>query len=209
MTQRKGLQGRLQKQESDWHQQAAFYWNLNRNRWTGGVSLKNMNFEKQNQLYLKWRRQNRGNVSSYVHLKYSYRPVPGSYGMELYQTIQLPAGKGWFYQPILGESVPSDNLIQWVGGGVSYQGKRSFYSQVLCNYLLDPVQVDYQLSLNINNEKSRLQYLLWFQLRQLGREVYSTEVRIQKANRFIQPGLYYSYLKHGGIRFEGYLEWRW
>jgi hypothetical protein len=209
VTRRRGIRGRLQKQSSDWYQQIAFYWNMNRLRWTGGVSLENMQFEKQNLLYLKWHHQSQRSISSYFHLKYGYRPVPGSYGLELYQTIQLPAGKGWYYQPILGESIPSQNIFQWVGGGVSYLGKSLFYSQILFNYLLDPIQVDYQISLNIDNHRNGLEYLIWFQLRQFGREVYSTEIRIQKTNQLVQPGLYYSYLKDGEGRFEGYLEWHW
>jgi hypothetical protein len=205
----RGISGRLQKRQARWDQRMAVFWNLNAQRFSGDLSLKDFNFEKGNLLRLKWRYQSRKIIQVYTQLKYGYRPVLDNYGLEVYHTFWLPGKNGWYFQPILGESIPSTYFFQWIGGGITYSGAHSFFSQVLVNYLLRPIQIDYQTSLNIYGKKARLLYLIWFQVKQLGRQLYSMEIRVQRGANRVQPGIFYSYLRDGGIRFEGYLEWRW
>ncbi|MFQ5584296.1 MAG: hypothetical protein ACE5GL_07675, partial [Calditrichia bacterium] len=203
------VRGGMDGNYSQVNQRALLSWKVSRHKFIGSINLADFHFNRQNTVRLRWNYRSRNGLAIYTNAVYKYWPVREKYGADLFQSVWFPLNMNWQIQPILGQTFPSQEFLQWFGGGLNYNGRHSLFTQVTANRTSHPYLINYQLIFTFNQNKFKPVLNAWFQLSQSGNQIHRVEIQVQRADQPLQPGVYYSFLRGVGTRFEGFLEWKW
>lgn len=202
------LRGKISKIADTWQPAAAFYWRQKQHYLQGALDLSELDFRPGNRLRLQWDFHSLSSWRIGTRLDHSYRNENTGSTTEVFHSFALPVGNH-LWMPVIGETLTKAKPLQWIGSGFLLQWQHTLYGQLVANRQLAQTVVDYQLNATINDRQQLPMFDIWVHLRQAGEKLQESEIRVSPVNSSITPGIYYSYLRGGGSRLEGYLQWRW
>jgi hypothetical protein len=203
------LAGKVQRQDEILYQQFGGNYYFQEHQFSVSVDLTEFDFDERNSFRFRWNYRNDHRIQLYNNLLYRYSSQQNKFLTEVFHTFSFPLSSNHFWQPIVGEIFPFEDPLQWIGSGYTYSGRQSVFAQILANRFVHPVIINYQFAVNFLNKSLNPFLNTWIQLEQWGEQLNGAEIQVQLSDYSMQPGIFYSYLRDSGIRFEGFLKWRW
>lgn len=122
---------------------------------------------------------------------------------QLTQRMDIPLDSKTYIYPVVSINRDFPEKISSYGSGFFRYGRIPIFSQI--RIYNDNDLVEFQSSLYSLRLTSSLEFELWMQALSRENKLEQLSFELKNTNHFTQPGLYYSYSKYAGIRWEGFL----
>lgn len=172
--------------------------------------LHAFDFDRKNEARIIFFKQLPNSLGINTYASYKYHEDEKHYNSAVQQSVSIPLTFNIHLQPMLQVYIPSGDFLKWIGSALDYINQNSLYLQVLAETgNNDKNRIDYQLSFQSPSLVLHIPLDLWIHIEQAMQKIDNAEVRVLSGSNDINPGIYYSYNPFTGIRWEGYLQWRW
>lgn len=176
---------------------------------TAYMDLENYEFRRENVIRLAYHSRFTEQTLFDTRIKYAYIGKVNDYKTRFNQSLGVQLEPHWQVRPLVDWIVPAHRPVQWIGGSLGYLGRKSIFSQFLYHPGTPYPQFDLQLSFLGKLLDQVPPAEIWIHLKHDSDVLHLAEIRILNHASYAQPGLYYGYDRFSGVRWEGYLHWRW